>query len=100
MADAVAVPGTGTVLDARMALALNVHTSPGVYAVLLGAGISIASGVKTGWGIVQDLVGKVAAVDQPDDPDAGARAASDPEAWWEARFREPLWRMLPRSGPT
>ncbi|MFD7446910.1 helicase associated domain-containing protein [Streptomyces sp. NPDC059909] len=28
----------------------HVHTSPGVYALLLGAGISIASGVKTGWG--------------------------------------------------
>ncbi|WUH88694.1 hypothetical protein OG900_38815 [Streptomyces sp. NBC_00433] len=36
MASAVAVPGTGAVLDARMALALNVHTCPGVYAVLLG----------------------------------------------------------------
>lgn len=102
MAGAVAVPGTGAVLDARMALALNVHTCPGVYAVLLGAGISIASGVKTGWGIVQDLVGKVAAVREPDDPDAGARAAADPEAWWEDRFGEPLGysRLLAEVAPT
>ncbi|MGW5353427.1 SIR2 family protein [Streptomyces sp. NPDC004031] len=102
MTDAAAVPGTGPVLDARMALALNVHTCPGVYAVLLGAGISIASGVKTGWGIVQDLVGKVAAVHEPDDPDAGAQAAADPEAWWEARFGEPLGysRLLAEAAPT
>jgi hypothetical protein len=73
-----------------MALSLNMHSSPGVYALLLGAGISIASGVKTGWGVVEDLVGKVAAVRDPDDPDARAAAMADPEKWWEAHSNEPL----------
>ncbi|MFF0001566.1 SIR2 family protein [Streptomyces avermitilis] len=73
-----------------MAMALNVHSSPGVYALLLGAGISIASGVKTGWGVVQDIVGKVAAVRDPENPGARAEAAADPEKWWEANTSEPL----------
>ncbi|MEW5655233.1 SIR2 family protein [Streptomyces cinereoruber] len=73
-----------------MAMALNVHSSPGVYALLLGAGVSIASGVKTGWGIVQDVVGKVAAVRDPGNPDARAKAMADPEKWWEANTSEPL----------
>ncbi|MEU9349004.1 SIR2 family protein [Streptomyces sp. NPDC048278] len=85
----VVVPA-GTLIEPSMALALNMHSSPGVYALLLGAGISIASGVKTGWGVVEDLVGKVAAVRDPDDPGARAAAMADPEKWWEAHCGEPL----------
>jgi hypothetical protein len=98
----VTVPGTSPVIDARMSLALNVHTCPGVYAVLLGAGISMASGVKTGWDIVKDLVAKVAAIHEPDDPHAGAAAAAAPESWWEAKFGEPLGysRLLAEVAPT
>ncbi|WP_406490491.1 SIR2 family protein [Streptomyces sp. NBC_01604] len=73
-----------------MALALNMHASPGVYALLLGSGISIASGVKTGWGVVQDLVGKVAAVHSPDNAEVRAAAMADPERWWEDNYGEPL----------
>ncbi|MFD9419491.1 SIR2 family protein [Streptomyces goshikiensis] len=80
----------GGLIEPPMAMALNVHSSPGVYALLLGAGVSIASGVKTGWGIVQDVVGKVAAVRDPDNPDARSEAMADPEAWWEANTSEPL----------
>ncbi|MFF7717659.1 SIR2 family protein [Streptomyces sp. NPDC007988] len=85
----VPVPAGG-LIEPPMAMALNVHSSPGVYALLLGAGISIASGVKTGWGVVQDIVGKVAAVRDPDNPDARAEAVADPEKWWEANTSEPL----------
>lgn len=73
-----------------MALALNVHASPGVYALLLGSGISIASGVKTGWGVVEGLVGKVAAVRDPGNADARAEAMADPEKWWESNCDEAL----------
>ncbi|MFG2440842.1 hypothetical protein [Streptomyces sp. NPDC048508] len=85
-----------------MSLALNVQTCPGVYAVLLGAGISMASGIKTGWGIVQDLVGKVATLHDPDTPGAGAAAAADPETWWREQFSEPLGysRLLAEAAPT
>jgi hypothetical protein len=85
----VAIPAGG-LIEPAMAMALNVHSSPGVYALLLGAGISIASGVKTGWGVVQDIVGKVAAVRDPDNPGARAEAVADPEKWWEANTSEPL----------
>ncbi|MBD0844740.1 SIR2 family protein [Streptomyces sp. TRM68416] len=96
------VPGVGGVLDPRMSLALNVHTCPGVYAVLLGAGISMASGIKTGWGIVQDLVAKVAVLHDPDAPDAGAGPAADPESWWQEQFGEQLGysRLLSEAAPT
>lgn len=85
-----------------MSLALNIHTCPGVYAVLLGAGISMASGIKTGWPIVQDLVSKVAVLHDPDTPDAGTEAAADPEGWWEQQFGEPLGysQLLAETAPT
>ncbi|MGW7723867.1 SIR2 family protein [Streptomyces canus] len=85
----VTVPAGG-LIEPPMAMALNVHSSPGVYALLLGAGISFASGVKTGWGVVQDIVGKVAAVRDPENPDARTEAMADPEKWWEANTTEPL----------
>lgn len=85
----IAIPAGG-LIEPPMAMALNVHASPGVYALLLGAGVSIASGVKTGWGIVEDIVGKVAAVREPDSPGARAEAMADPEKWWEANTSEPL----------
>ncbi len=88
-ASTVAVAARG-LIEPEMAMALNVHSSPGVYALLLGAGISIASGVKTGWGVVEDIVGKVAAVRDPDNPGARAEAAADPEKWWETNTSEPL----------
>lgn len=81
---------SGPSMDPKLAMALNVQSCPGVYALLLGSGISISSGVKTGWGIVEDLVSKIAAVREPDDPEAGMRAAVDPEKWWEEAFGEPL----------
>ncbi|MHC3475296.1 SIR2 family protein [Streptomyces sp. 7R007] len=80
----------GTLIQPSMALALNMHASPGVYALLLGSGISIASGVKTGWGVVQDLVGKVAAAQSPGDAEVRAAAMADPEHWWETNYGEPL----------
>ncbi|MFD5317531.1 SIR2 family protein [Streptomyces sp. NPDC127098] len=88
--DSPAMVPAGQLIEPLMALALNVRESPGVYALLLGSGISIASGVKTGWGVVEDLVGKVAAVRDPDNPDARAEAMADPAKWWESNCDEPL----------
>ncbi|MEV4451936.1 SIR2 family protein [Streptomyces mirabilis] len=80
----------GKAMDPAVALSLNVHAGPGVYALLLGSGVSLASGVKTGWGIVQDLVAKVAAAHAPHDPDVAQSAAEDPEGWWQEKFGESL----------
>ena len=72
----------GTALDPVVALATSVHASPGVYALLLGSGVSSAAGVPTGWQVVTDLVRKVAAVSAGDATDAVSSTTADPEAWW------------------
>lgn len=41
-------------------LAVSVYHNPGVYALLLGSGLSRAAGIPTAWGIVEDLIRKVA----------------------------------------
>ena len=70
-------------LSARVMAATGIHAQPGVYAVLLGSGVSRSAGISTGWEIVEHLVQKAAAADNPDDADSHALAASDPEAWWK-----------------
>jgi len=65
-----------------VALATSVHASPGVYALLLGSGVSSATGIRTGWQIVSDLVRRAATAKFPDDPAADDPAADNPEAWW------------------
>lgn len=60
-------------------LATSMQAQPGVYALLLGSGVSTSAGVPTGWGVVTELVRRVAAVE---DPDSIEDAASDPEKWW------------------
>jgi hypothetical protein len=72
----------GAVLDPMVALATSVHASPGVYALLLGSGVSTGAGVLTGWQVVTDLVRKVAAAQAPDDLDAAGEVGDDPDAWW------------------
>ena len=47
--------------------------------MLLGSGTSTAAQVPTGWGVVIDLIGKVAALQGED---AAREAADDPEGWW------------------
>lgn len=68
-------------------VATSMHAQPGVYALLLGSGVSTGAGMPTGWGIVSDLVCKVAA------QEAGATVESareDPEAWWLEHHEESL----------
>jgi hypothetical protein len=69
-------------LSPRVMLATGVHAQPGVYALLLGSGVSRSAGISTGWEIVQHLVRKAAAASAPDDAESLALAKSDPEAWW------------------
>jgi hypothetical protein len=67
-----------------IALATSVDAALGVYALLLGSGVSTGSGVPTGWGVVIDLVRRAAAAAKPDDPRAAEQATADPERWWAA----------------
>lgn len=68
-------------------LATSMHAQPGVYALLLGSGVSTSAGVPTGWGVVTELVRRVAAVE---DPASVEDAASDPEKWWHDHHGEPI----------
>lgn len=69
--------GDHSALDARISLATAVHSQPGVYALLLGSGVSTGVGVPTGWGIIQALVTRAAAANGDAYGDE-----LDPEVWW------------------
>lgn len=49
-----------SMIDPLVSLALSVHEAKGVYALLLGSGVSRPSGIPNGWEIVLDLISKVA----------------------------------------
>ena len=50
-------------------LAFSIYSNKGAYALLLGAGISKASGLPSGWDIVTDLLKKLAAQNHVSDSD-------------------------------
>jgi hypothetical protein len=55
------------------------HSAKGVYALLLGSGVSRAASVPTGWDVTLDLVRRVAKL-------AGEDPGADPAAWYQARY--------------
>ena len=57
-------------IDPVQSLAFSMQANPGVYALLLGSGLSRSATIPTGWEIVLDLLGKLAAArDQSTDVD-------------------------------
>ena len=68
-------------IDPIHALAFSVQGNRGVYALLLGSGVSRASGIPTGWDITLDLIQKLAAL-HGDDP------GSAPESWYSEKYRK------------
>ena len=78
----------GTMIDPVHALAFSVQSNRGVYAVLLGSGVSRASGIPTGWEVTLDLARRLAAL-QGDAPDP------TPEAWYYGKYgKEPDYSDL------
>jgi hypothetical protein len=92
----------GAGLDASLLLALGMHAQPGVYAVLLGSGVSTGAHLPTARQIVEDLVGRLATLEDPDDADAVTAAVADPEAWWSRHGEGELTyaTLLERVAPT
>ena len=75
-------------LDPINSLAFSVQSNKGVYAVLLGSGVSRAAGIPTGWEITLELVRKVAALQ-------GEVCEPDPEAWYFGKSgRQPDYSEL------
>ncbi len=70
------------------ALALTVHHSPGVQAMLLGSGISRPAGIPTGWEITLDLIRRLASVQ-------GVADESDWASWYRTRYsKEPSYSEI------
>ena len=63
-------------------LAVSMQSQPGVYAMLLGSGVSSGAGIMTGWQITLDLVSKLAASQNED-------VGADPSAWYESQYEHP-----------
>ncbi|MEH6691133.1 MAG: SIR2 family protein [Pseudorhizobium pelagicum] len=75
-------------MDPILSLAHSIQTSPGVYAVLLGSGISRSAGIPTGWEVTLDLVGRIATL-------SGEDTRGDPARWYQDKFgREPGYSEL------
>lgn len=62
-------------LDPISALAFEMNSSKGMFALFLGSGISRSAKIPTGWEITLELVSKVAALQ-------GADTQGDPAAWY------------------
>src|ERR1700756_2045053 len=48
------------IIDPLLSLAISMHSQKGVYAVLLGSGVSRSAGIPTGWEVMTDLAFRVA----------------------------------------
>jgi hypothetical protein len=72
--------------DLYLPLAFSLHSNPGAYAVLAGAGVSRGAGLPTAWDIVVDLVEQMAGPDAQ----AGDITADSAAAWYEAKFARTL----------
>ena len=66
------------VLDPILRLAVAMQSSKGVYALLIGSGVSRGSGIPTGWEVIVDLVRKLAHL-------KGETCDPDPEAWYRSQ---------------
>jgi hypothetical protein len=72
-------------LPAFDALALSLHHSPGVHAILVGSGLSRAAGIPTGWEITLDLMSRLAALD-------GVTEQANREQWYRDKYgKEPSY---------
>ena len=68
-------------IDPTHSLAFSVQSNPGVYAVLIGSGVSRKAGILTGWEITCDLIQKLAAA-------CGEDCAPDPESWYFEKYEK------------
>lgn len=77
--------------DNEMSLTFSVRNNPGVYALLLGSGVSTEAEIPTGWGIVEDLIRQMAEVEDKDpepDPFEWYREEYDKEAKYDELIEE------------
>ncbi len=68
-------------IDPVLSLAFSMHSNKGVYALLLGSGVSRSARISTGWEITLDLTRKLARL-------KGEDSEPDAEAWYTRTFGE------------
>ena len=68
-------------IDPIHSLAFSIQASPGVYAVLIGSGVSRAAKIPTGWEVTLDLIRKLAKLH-------GEKCEPDPERWYREKFEK------------
>jgi hypothetical protein len=82
-------------LDPVSAIAFEMQSSKGVFALLLGSGVSYTSKIPTGWAITLDLIRQIAVLE-------GEDCGDKPEVWYQNKFgKEPDYSdLLDRLGST
>jgi hypothetical protein len=75
----------GPALMPEVALALGMQSAPGVYALLLGSGVSRPAQIPTGYEVMELLLRTAAAADLAGDEPALQIALDDLKAWWIAK---------------
>lgn len=68
-------------IDPIVSLAFSLQSNKGVYALLVGSGVSRPAGIPTGWEVVLDLARKLARLKAED-------CEPDPAAWYRDAFGE------------
>ena len=68
-------------IDPIHSLAFSIQASRGVYAVLVGSGVSRGAKIPTGWEVTLDLIRKLARLD-------GEECDPNPEVWYRGKFKK------------
>ena len=66
-------------IDPVHSLAFSIQANRGVYAVLVGSGVSRAARIPTGWEVTLDLIRKLAKL-------CGETCDPAPELWYRKKF--------------
>jgi len=67
--------------DILTTISFSIFSNKGVYALLLGSGVSKSAGIPTGWDIVIDLINQLAAM-------KGEDCSANPEKWFSDKYGE------------
>lgn len=77
-------------MDALETLSFSVSQKPGLFAVLVGSGVSRSSGIMTGWDITLDLIKQIALL-----RGESHRAIDNPAKWYRDNFaKDPNYSTL------
>lgn len=64
-----------------MSLSFSMEANKGVYALLLGSGISFSANIPTGWGILKELCRRIMALND--------EIHEDPIQWYQDHYGQP-----------